>query len=232
MANSIAADAIKEEGSAKISVGCLVSVGGVSLTTAATLTGCSAPITDAPSAADPFADLAAPTNSGACLSDSGSTRSPGNYCHGMDLKNTVTLSPGTYIVSGGDFKINANANISGTGVTIYLTGSARVSMNGNATVNLSAPTSGTYSGILFFGDRSNTATTVNKFNGTAASHLTGAIYFKSQPVEYLGNFSGEGNCTQIVADTVVWSGNAHINQDCSTYGMKDLNSVTLVKLAE
>jgi Flp pilus assembly protein TadG len=232
MANSVAGDAIKEQGSAIINVSCLISVGGVELTSAATLTDCTAPVTQAPPAGDPFADLPVPVDAGNCRNDNGAILQPGNYCNGMSLGGTVTLKPGTYIVSGGDFRVNANANITGSDVTIYLTGDARVSINGNATVNLSAPTSGTYSGILFFGDRSNSTATNNTFNGTAQSHLTGALYFASQPVQYLGDFSGQGGCTQIVADTVLWSGNTSISQDCSAYGMKGIPAVQLVKLVE
>lgn len=232
MSNSVASDAIKEQGSSIINVSCLVSVGGTDLTAAATLTDCKAPITQAPPAADPFANLPVPTDPGNCRNDNGNTLQPGNYCSGMGLNGTVNLKPGTYIVSGGDFKVNANANVSGTGVTIYLTGDSRVSINGNATLDLSAPTTGTYSGILFFGDRSNAAAVNNTFNGTAGSHLTGALYFASQPVNYIGNFSGTGGCTQIVADTVLWNGNTSISQDCTAYGMKGIPAIQLVKLVE
>jgi hypothetical protein len=85
---------------------------------------------------------------------------------------------------------------------------------------------------LFFGDRSNSDLVQNTFNGTAQSHLTGALYFARQPVQYVGNFSGQGGCTQIVADAITWSGNTSINQDCSARGMKDIPAVQLVKLAE
>jgi hypothetical protein len=105
-------------------------------------------------------------------------------------------------------------------------------MNGNATVQLAAPTTGTYSGILFFGDRNNSGTSVNKFNGTASSKLTGDIYFKSQAVQYLGNFSGLDGCTRIIANTIEWSGNTTINQNCSAHGMGNIPSSVLVRLAE
>jgi hypothetical protein len=118
----------------------------------------------------------------------------------MNISGTRTMKPGIYVVSGGDFKINANANISGTGVTIYIKAGTNVSINGNATMNLSAPTSGTYSGMLFFGDRTGTGGV--SMNGTAASKLTGAVYFANQDVNYLGNFSGNGDCTQVVGKTV------------------------------
>jgi hypothetical protein len=136
------------------------------------------------------------------------------------------------VIKGGNFKINANANITGTGVTIYLTGDARVSMNGTATVKLSAPTTGDYSGMLFFGDRDNSATTKNIFNGTADSLLTGAIYFASQTVQFNGDFSGDDGCTQIVGLTVEWNGNANIKKDCTDHGMKAIPAAQLVKLVE
>ena len=75
---------------------------------------------------------------------------------------------------------------------------------------LSAPTSGTYAGILFFGDR-NAPGGTHRFNGTAVSDLTGAIYAPAQDVEYSGNFSGTTGCVQVVASTISWSGNATIN---------------------
>ena len=232
MANSIADDAIKTQGSSVTKVSCLISAGGVDVTGGTLVTDCEKPRTQASPVGDPFAAVPEPSASGGCKNGKGATLQPGNYCGGLDLKKSVTLNPGTYVVSGGNFKVNANADVTGTGVTIYLAGDARVSMNGNAAVNLSAPTSGTYSGILFFGDRSNSGSTMNKFNGTADSKMTGAIYFAKQPVDYLGNFSGVDGCTQIVADTIQWSGSTTIEQDCSKHGMDDIASTQLVNLAE
>jgi hypothetical protein len=157
---------------------------------------------------------------------------PGTYCHGLSLKDTVTLNPGVYVIEGGDFNVNAKAKISGTGVTIYTKGTARISMNGTATVKLSAPTSGDYSGVLFFGDRDNDGSTKNIFNGTADSLLTGAIYFASQTVQFNGDFSGDKGCTQIVGLTVEWNGNAKIKKDCTEFGMKAIPAAELVKLVE
>ncbi len=233
MANSIAADAITLQGSAALQVDCLISAGGVSLSNPVT-TVCAAPITQALPAADPFADLPAPVAGNPCQNVNGNktaqTIQPGTYCGGMNLNGNVTLSPGVYVLQG-NLKINAGAVISGSGVTIYMAGSNTVSMNGNATVTLSAPTSGTYSGMLFYGDRTGTAAQ-STFNGTATSLLTGAIYFPKQQVNYLGNFSGESGCTQVVADTIQWSGNATINQDCSSLGMKDIPAAQSVAIVE
>jgi Flp pilus assembly protein TadG len=233
MSDSIANDSIKVQGSAGLQTDCLITAGGVVLNNPVT-TVCKSPITQALPAADPFSSVPAPAATNPCKSVNGNktsqTLQPGTYCSGMSLNGNVTLSPGVYVVQG-SMKINANAVVSGSGVTIFMSGSNTVSMNGNATVTLSAPTSGTYSGLLFYGDRTGTAAQ-STFNGTANSLLTGAIYFPRQQVNYLGNFSGVNGCTQVVADTIQWSGNSTINQNCSSLGMKDIPAAQSVAVVE
>ncbi|MER9216995.1 hypothetical protein NKI54_34350 [Mesorhizobium sp. M0663] len=112
MSNSIAPDAIKLQGSASLQVDCLVSAGGVSLSNPVT-TVCASPITQALPAADPFADLPAPPATNPCQNSNQSALQPGTYCRGLSLSGNVTLSPGVYVIQGGDFKANSNANISG-----------------------------------------------------------------------------------------------------------------------
>jgi hypothetical protein len=237
MSDSIATDALDVQGSASLSVDCIISAGGVSLTSSAQETQCASPQTQAPPAADPYADVPAPSPSGNCIQantrSNGTARlNPGYYCRGLSLKGAVTLNSGVYYISGGDFQINANASVTGSGITIYLAAGSTVTINGTAYVNLSAPTSGTYAGILFFGDRSASTSALNTFNGTAGSKLTGAIYFASEAVRYLGNFSGTSGCTQVVADTIEWSGSTTINQNCSSLGMRDIPASQVVSLVE
>lgn len=233
MSDSIASDAVKVWGSGQMTADCAVSVGGVSNNGGMTLTGCPSAITQAPRAGDPFANLATPSPGTVRTIPNSNTVSllPGSYPSGMDLRGNVTLAPGTYYVSGGDFHVNSNASISGSGVTIFLASGSQVSMNGNADVNLSAPTAGTYSGILFFGDRNATSGS-NTFNGDASSKLTGDLYFPTQHVSYLGNFSGINGCTQIIADTVQWSGNATVGVNCAAQGMQNIPARQAVKLVE
>jgi hypothetical protein len=231
MANSIDADAIKLQGSARLQVDCLISAGGMDLGNGAAKTTCATPITQALPATDPFADVPTPPTSSPCQNAKSTTLQPGTYCNGLSLNGNVGLAPGIYVIEAGDFKVNANAHVHGEGITIFLAGDSRASMNGTATVQLSAPTSGPYSGILFFGDRSSVGGS-NTFNGTADSQLTGALYFAKQQVRYLGNFSGMGGCSQIVAGTIEWSGNTSINQDCTSLGMRDLPATQSVQLVE
>ncbi|HEY4030432.1 MAG TPA: pilus assembly protein TadG-related protein [Caulobacteraceae bacterium] len=233
MANSVSSTAITAQGATSVQADCLITVGGVSLTSGVSETVCSTPITQAPPVADPYAGVPTPTPTGACQSTSGNTLSPGTYCSGMSLKGNVILQPGTYYLQG-DLSINANANVTGNGVTIFMQGSNSVSMNGNATVNISAPTSGDYSGVLFMGDRSCTSCsgTSETFNGTADSTMTGAIYFAKQNVNYIGNFAGANGCTQVVADTVTWNGHTHLAANCTGYGIKTLQAYEAVRFVE
>jgi hypothetical protein len=230
MANSMSATAVTLQGSAKLSTDCVISVGGVQLGAGATLSVCPTAITQAPPVADPYADLPVPPT-GPCLNGSGSTLQPGTYCGGLSLKGNVTLNPGVYVIQGGDLQVNASANITGAGVTIYMAGSGRVSMNGNATVTLDAPTTGTYAGVLFYGDRSSSGGS-DTFNGTANSRMTGALYFAKQNVQYLGNFGGANGCTQVVGDTVTWSGNTHMASNCTAYGLRTLQAYEAVRFVE
>lgn len=231
MSNSSAINALNVQGSAKLRTDCAIAVGGVTATSGMTLTDCPSAITSAPPVADPFRNLAVPTPTGSCLSapSNNGTMQPGRYCSGASIKGNVTMNPGVYYMEG-NLGVQSTAALSGSGVTIYMSGASRVSMNGNAAVNISAPTSGTYSGMLFFGDRNSTGST-NKFNGTAASKMTGAIYFASQNIEYQGNFAGENGCTQVVGRTVEWTGNTTVAVDCTGWGMKKIPALNAVRLS-
>jgi Flp pilus assembly protein TadG len=233
MSNSVASDAVKVWGSATLNTDCVVSAGGYVTNGGITLTGCPSAVTAAPRAHDPFDGLPVPPKGqNRSIPQNGNvTLNPGYYSNGMTLKGTVTLNPGTYYVSGGDFQVNANADVSGSGVTIFLESGSQVSINGTSHITLSPPTSGTYSGVLFFGDPSSPGG-ANLFNGDNTSSLTGDIYFPTQSVSYQGNFSGVGGCTQIVADTVQWTGNATIGVDCAAQGMTAIPARQAVKLVE
>jgi Flp pilus assembly protein TadG len=228
MANSMASDAVHNQGSSSVNAPCAVSVGGASVTSSFNLS-CGAVMTEAPPAADPFRSVTEPSVSGACKNGNGKNLDPGRYCGGLSLKNTVNLAPGVYVIDGGTLKINANTNLNGTGVTIYLANDANVDINGNATLNLSAPTSGDYRGVLFMGSRFN-SNVGNTFNGTADSKMTGALYFPKQDVNYLGNFSGTSGCTQVVARTISWSGSTTLNVDCSALGLRPIVAGGMISL--
>lgn len=235
MSNSLANDSLIVSGSADVTVPCVLAAGGTSTDDGLTLTSCTEPQANVPPANDPYVNKTPPTVSGSCLtlpsSNAAATLSPGRYCGGGNLKGTKTFNPGVYIIDGGTFRINASANVSGSGVTFYLTNGATVDFNGTATITLSAPTSGSYRGLLFWGDKNNPYNS-NKFNGTAASKLTGAIYLPNQDMEFLGNFSGNNGCLRVVARTVKFTGNTTMNSDCSAAGLDAITLPGRVTLVE
>jgi len=114
--------------------------------------GSSPPSTGIAEFGDPLAYISAPTFT-ACSSFSNPTeisgaQSPGVYCGGIKVTGgqSVTFSSGLYVIDGGGITINSGT-VSGSGVTFYLTGTnsggksqyADVTINSNATVNLSSP---------------------------------------------------------------------------------------------
>ena len=177
---------------------------------------------------DPFAALPMPApagnaSNGNVNSNQTRTLNPGTY-RGMDLKGTVTLNPGVYIVDGGSFSAGSQARITGNGVTIILTSStaannpgsiATVSINGGAQLNLTAPNSGTYQGVLFYQDRRAQITNQsNKINGNSNTLYQGAIYFPGQHVEFTGTTGMNTNCLQLVARRLTFTGNSAISNVC------------------
>jgi len=229
MSNSNASDAMNIQGAGILSTTCVISVGGAHITSGLTLTECTAPMTNAPSVGDPYADMAVPPNTGTVYSDknaNNTTISPGRYTNGLVLKNNVTMNPGVYYVDS-DFSVSSGANVIGNGVTIFVK-NGTVDMNANGTVDLKAQTTGPYAGVLFFMDRANTGT--SKFNGNATSKMTGAIYSAGGAINYNGNFSGLNGCTQVVGATVEWTGNTTVSVDCAAYGMRTLPVLTVVRL--
>ena len=87
-------------------------------------------------------------------------------------------------------------------------------MNGNATVNLTAPTSGTFKGIAMYQDRRASSLNQSTFNGDGSTFLQGALYFPNQQLNYLGNAGASTNCVQMVARRVYFSGSSAINNTC------------------
>ena len=86
----------------------------------------------------------------------------------------------------------------------YLTGTnatyGSVNMSNGVSVTLSAETSGSYLGVLFYQDRSIVSANNATFAGGANEALTGSLYFPTTAVSFSNGTSGGGN-TAIVADT-------------------------------
>lgn len=232
--NSIAQGSAAVTGSAEVETGCLSTAGTATVSADLTLTRCVAAYENAEVATDPFAHLPAPDVPAGC--EQGPANSPnstltikhGTYCS-LDLKGTLLLEPGVYVIKG-DLTINAQANVSGSGVTLYFDGAGEARFNGGATIQLKAPTTGPLAGVLLFGDR-DASGVEHRLNGNAGSFLHGVVYAREGSVSVLGGGSAAG-CTKIVARTVTFSGNSEKTMDCTGWGFHDIRTARLITLVE
>jgi Flp pilus assembly protein TadG len=174
------------------------------------------PNTGSASEPDPLASLPVPSPSGPCLPSPGSgggpaVLSPGRYCNGINIEGipSATFSPGVYYVENG-FRITSTPVVSGNGVVFYIaTGQLRI--DGGANVNFTAPTSGTYKGIIFFQARNNTSEVI--LTGGSAMQLNGAIYAFGAALDYSGgNCTGSPPKTMLVTDTIEFVGHSCISR--------------------
>lgn len=131
------------------------------------------------------------------------TLNPGVYCGGIKLNSgaKVTFTPGTYILTSATsttgtsygLTVDVGASATGTGVTFYNTLTAGKSSGpidfffdvfSGSGVNFTAPTSGTYEGILFFQDPANTQTATIIGSPHWSTTLEGTYYFPKATVDF------------------------------------------------
>jgi len=136
--------------------------------------------------------------------------------------------------AGTDFAVNAqaticnsgNADCSGmpasanAGVTFYMTGTGSVNIAGGATSELTAPNTGTYEGILFYQDPSDTATA--SIEGNGSSFFQGALYFPTARLVFggtSGTFNAGAAFTFLIANYTTLDGTATIDLNSNVSGL-------------
>jgi hypothetical protein len=153
----------------------------------------------------------------------------GNCYQGISITGNQAIPGGVYYVSGdgltmrsAQFAISGNGNVTGTDVTIVLFKGADVSIMGTPTVTLSAPTSGTWKGILFWQDKTSTpmcpTSTCSTIAGTVNAVLTGALYFPKDNFSFAGTSSS--TCTVLIANTISFQGTPKMSaSSCAAAGV-------------
>jgi Flp pilus assembly protein TadG len=222
--------------------------GGGTVTCSGSATNC--PVTGIPPTGDPLSFVPPPCNpctGGSPLNVSTTqTISPGTYSSISITGGTVDFLPGTYIITG-NFTVNGNTTIcnstntncsgmpgsANAGVTFYITNGGSLTINGTSTSQLSAPTSGTYAGMLFYQDPHDTS--VAKLDGTGASFFQGGLYFPKAEVDFGGTSFTNATAayTIIVANDLKFNGNSDvfINSDYSALpgGVSIIENAALVE---
>ncbi len=139
------------------------------------------------------------------------TIQPGLYDGGISLNgwSKVTMSPGVYYMKNGGFSVANGVKLSGSGVMIYIdNGGGKFNFQGGGVIDLSAPESGPYTGIVMYQDR-NSSQTISIANGSATT-ITGTVYAPGAEMDIAGGASNSQYGSQIIAKTMHLSNNASI----------------------
>jgi Flp pilus assembly protein TadG len=246
--NSNGASAITADGSATVTASPMAAVG--TIPASSRYSSGTRIVSNSLAQADPYGALPTPTvpancqNSSYDVSPNGTPptlvpTSAGIYCYrGMDIKGTVTLPSGTYIVNGGMLSFGAQANVTCLGCTFILTSSNAVSnpasvadldFNGGARVNITAPSNGTYAGVLIYQDR-RAAFGTTLINGGGNMALQGGLYFPARSLEFRGSAGMNTQCLQMVALRLDFRGDNSITNNCPANGGYSAFDIWTVRL--
>jgi len=217
--NSNSSSAMSVTGGATLTSTMVNVVGGVSVTNGGSIS--STPHTGVSTVADPFLSLPSPTVPGSCSSGNftnwqATPYTPAAGCYsGMSVGNgmTANLGAGTFIINGGTFSVQGGSTLTGTGVMIYLTNGATVNIANGANVTMSAESSGSYQGVLFYQDRTMTSPGSSTFAGGSSMHLTGSLYLPNALLNI--NNGANAQTEAIIAGSVNFQGGATLNQATS-----------------
>jgi len=132
----------------------------------------------------------------------------GNYTISGNFKTTgsgaVTIGTGLYIVEGA-LSLTGSGSLTGSSVTFYTLGADTITGSGN--MNLTAPTSGTYNGVLIYQPSSDTS--AMSITGSAGDSIKGILYAPAAPL----TLTGSGTLTvslDILVDTLSVTGSGSI----------------------
>jgi hypothetical protein len=174
-----------------------------------------------------------PAGSTVCLVGGGNGANAGKVI----VKGQLTLPDNvTYVLNGQSLTMtDTGSSLSCSGCTIAMTNFSNPANTGNikitgGTLNVTAPTTGTYAGIAFYQDRlaSDDGTKAqNHINGNSGQSITGAIYIPGRSILYNGggSYNGDplevGACMMLIGKRVQFGGNSKIKtlSDCAAAGL-------------
>lgn len=169
-----------------------------------------------PPVADPLANLPVPNPSSYPVQSATTvnvagpvTLNPGVYQGGITVQTTgnLTLNPGVYLLGGVGLQVGGT--VQGNGVMLYASAGG-FSTATTATVNLSPPASGTYTGVSLYQDRG-LGLGLNLY-ANHSHQITGAIYALSAPLTFN---AGTGTGPVDVLGGMIVCSTARLQQGCT-----------------
>lgn len=114
----------------------------------------------------------------------------------------ISMAPGLYIFKNSNI-VNSGSVMTGTGVAIYFPdANSKIQFNGDVTLNLSAPASGDYAGILFF-EPPNLSKSPLVFNSTNDSLIEGLMYLPSRNVTFNSSSNITAHKVMLIYNTMI-----------------------------
>jgi hypothetical protein len=230
------AQSIELGGGASLSARNIFLSGGYSLSAGSLLTASRYLTTHTSPAADPYAGLELPAYSGCTRNhyklDARKTESisPGVYCGGIEVTGgaALNLEPGSYILDRGNFAVDGNSTVNGSGVTIILTSRTgsnygTIDIRAGSTIAITAPAIGAAAGVpgiaIWVDERAPRASDI--FEGGTSQNINGAVYLPSREARYSGGSPSGTRCSQLAAVAVTLTGNSYFRHDCAGAGLSD-----------
>ncbi len=167
------------------------------------------PTTGCPVKTDPLSTVPEPAPFASCQNSNvtaiGGVLNPGCYAGTITVIGSVTLNPGIYQFQGANLILLGGSILQGDGVMIYLDSASRFTMIGLASINLTAPPSGVYQGIVVFYSRSAANSTLNLI-GSSSISLNGTIYAPSTNLTLTGLGAIQSNYGYLIVNRLIATG--------------------------
>lgn len=175
---------------------------------------------------DPLASLPEPSQPTPTCFNAGDLNISGSYtfvpnqtyCHKVHISGNanVTVPAGLYYFKNADVKFSNSSSISGSGVTFFFDKDSKIDISSSGTINLTAPTTGTYKGILFFHSRLASGPGAHdKITGSPTLLLGGTLYMPTVFLEMAGNGTVEVNAKSgyVIAKRYKYTGSIEFKFD-------------------
>lgn len=173
---------------------------------------------------------AIPALSGCAPAPSFGTIGGGGTCYSsltVGTNKTITLGAGvTYFT--GPVTFGNNSVLQGSGVTLVLANGASIATGNNTDIILTAPTSGSYSGIAIYQPKTNANPA--DFQNSPLFNVNGAVYMPAADVSFRNGLRSTSDCVLVVVHSLtINNGNGSFNNACSAFAGSPLLTVSLAE---
>lgn len=137
------------------------------------------------------------------------TLNPGVYCGSTNLNvngGTVRMNAGLYVLRNGDFNVNQGVVNATSGVTIFHETNNRFALNGNSSLKIKAPQSGTYAGLALYEKYNLSGAMIYPVDANGGIQIEGLVYLPSKHLIFNSGSSVQSNSLKVVGLSVNFSG--------------------------